>query len=311
MRFLVTGASGLLGINVASQAAKQHLTLGIVHSHPLYGAPFDTQVADLTEAGALERIFDDFDPDVVIHTAALAYPEKCEEQPELTFRLNAELPERLAALTAERGGRLLHISTDAVFDGARSGYREEDEPHPRNVYARAKLEAERRVLAANHEALIARVVFYGWSLAGKRSLAEWFFNNLSAGNPVRGFTDAFFCPLEAGDLAGVLLRMVEQGLMGIYHTVSSECISKYEFGVRLARLFGLDERLISPASVADSGLKAARSANLSLCSEKLAAALGEPLPGQNPGLEKFYRQYLEKVPQQIQSLAYPRPSLID
>ncbi len=311
MRFLVTGASGLLGLNIASQAALQHPTLGVVHTHPLYGAPFDCEVADLARAGAPERILTCFNPDVIIHTAALAYPERCEDQPELTQAVNVALPERLAGLAAERSIRFVHISSDAVFDGVRGGYREEDATNPRNVYARSKREAECRVLAANPESLVARVVFYGWSLNGKRSLAEWFYNNLAAGKPVRGFTDAFFCPLEAGDLAALILRMVEAGLTGIYHVVSPECISKYEFGIRIARLFGFDERLISPASVADSGLKASRPANLSLRNDKLVAALKVKIPDQQAGLEKFYRQSLEGYPARIMDMAFPRPSVLD
>ena len=81
---------------------------------------------------------------------------------------------------------------------------------------------------------------------------------------VPGFTDIYFCPLLANDLARILLRLLALKESGLYHVVSSECLSKYEFGVRLAEKFGLDASLIAPQSVAGSGFKAARSLNLTL-----------------------------------------------
>ena len=71
-----------------------------------------------------------------------------------------------------------------------------------------------------------------------------------------GFTDVFFCPLLANDLADIFVQMLEMNLSGLYHVVSSESLSKYDFGVRLAQRFNLDSGLINPTSVAQSGLKA-------------------------------------------------------
>ncbi len=303
MRLLVTGASGLLGLPLACQAAGRHTVVGTVHAHPLAGVPFDTQVVDLTSRDEVDRLLEAVAPDAIIHTAALAFPEMCEDDLPLAERLNADLPAWVAAYAAGTGIPLLHVSTDAIFDGLRGGYREDDLPNPRNAYARTKLKGERAVAEAYPQALIVRSVFYGWSLSGRRSLAEWFFTNLSAGNPVRGFTDAFFCPLIADDLAAILLQMLESGLTGVYHVGSSEPISKYEFGRSIARLFGFTESLISPASVADSGLKASRSANLSLCCDKLVARLGLRLPAPIAGLRKFYEQYREGRAEMIRNMA--------
>ncbi|HEX9012014.1 MAG TPA: SDR family oxidoreductase, partial [Anaerolineaceae bacterium] len=215
---------------------------------------------------------------------------------------NACLPGWLAQETVRRGVRLLHVSTDAVFDGMRGNFSEEDAPNPRNTYARHKLAGERAVAEIDPGALIVRTVFYGWSLNGRRSLAEWFYNSLQAGTPVRGFTDAYFCPLHAEDLARLLLLSFDRGLSGVYHAASAEAISKFDFGVAVARLFGFDERLISPASVADSGLRASRSADLSLNTDKLAAALDIPLPGQMPGLWKFHKQKMDGTAERIRAM---------
>ena len=186
------------------------------------------------------------------------------------------------------------------------GYREDDPPNPQGVYARDKLAGERAVQAANPEAVIARVNFYGWSLSGRRSLAEFFFGKfLSAGKAVNGFTDVLFCPLVANQLGEILLEMLEKGLSGVYHALSSEHQSKYAFGVALAHRFGLDENLVTPISVAESGLVARRSPNLTMRVDKLEAALERAMPGQAEGLERLYALWAAGARELVRGMELP------
>ncbi len=311
MRILLTGASGLLGLNLALEAARDHQVSGAVHQNSLKTQAFQVIEADLLAPGAVERLLDQVQPDWVIHCAALANVDACEADPAQAQQLNSLLPEKLARHVARGGARLLHVSTDAVFDGARGGYTEQDEPNPLGVYSRTKLEGEQRVAAQDPSAIIARVNLFGWSLHGRRSLAEFFYNNLSAGKGVMGFTDVFFCPLLVNDIAGVFLEMLELGLQGLYHVVSGaergECLSKYEFGVRLAQTFELDASLIRPASIQEAmaiaGLKTARSPLLTLRTDKLTAALGHPTPDTTGGIRRLYDLYRQGYPQMLRSLS--------
>jgi dTDP-4-dehydrorhamnose reductase len=198
--------------------------------------------------------------------------------------------------------KIVQISTDSVFDGIKSDlYTEEDVPNPLSLYAETKLQGEQAVLSANPDAIVARVNFYGFSLNGKRSLAEFFVNNLSAGERIKGFTDLTFNPTFVGDLADLLLRMLAKDLRGLYHTVSADVMSKYSFGVMLARRFGWDESLISSESVDRSGLTARRAHNLGLSVHKLFTALGGPIPAFSTGLDRFYSQFQQGYPQNIRS----------
>jgi dTDP-4-dehydrorhamnose reductase len=191
---------------------------------------------------------------------------------------------------------MVHVSTDAVFDGLIGGYRETDIPNPLHVYGKTKLEGEQAVTQAYPGAVIVRVNFYGWSLGGKRSLAEFFFNNLSEGRQVKGFTDVLFCPLQVNDLAEILLEMGQNRLGGLYHAASPECLSKFAFGQSIARRFGFREDMVIPVSWKDGGLVAARSPNLTLNVDKVRAALDRALPGQVEGLERFYQEYQDGLP---------------
>jgi dTDP-4-dehydrorhamnose reductase len=301
MKILVTGASGLLGLNLSLLEMGMHSIVGVDRSR-LAGTPFEIIKADLLDPEVEHRILDKVKPDAVIHTAALANLDACEEQPETARLLNAELPGELAAACARRGIAMMHISTDAVFDGTKDGvYTEEDATNPQGTYARTKLQGEQNVLSANPGAVVVRVNFFGWSLGGMRSLPEFFINNLSAGKRADGFTDVFFCPLFVGDLAEILIKMLTKRLNGIYHVVGSESLSKYDFGVAIARRFGFDESLIVPVSVEESGLKARRSHNLRLSVHKLSTVLDEQIPVFSTGLDRFYAQYRQGYPQKLRS----------
>ncbi len=303
MRILITGASGLLGLNLALETAEEHVVYGTAKDHLLNTRAFTVLPGDLLAPGAVDQVLDQAQPDWVIHCAALANIDACEADPVLARKVNTELPAELATYVARGGARLVHISTDSVFDGRRGDYSEDDAPNPLSVYARTKLDGERVVLQANPDAVVARVNLFGWSISGRRSLGEFFVRNLQAGNPVNGFTDVFFCPLLANDLAHLLVKMLKLNLSGLYHVVSPECLSKYEFGLRVAGKFGLDASLITPTTVERGGLLAARSPNLTLLTDKLAHSLREPLPTVSEGVERFYLQYLDGYPERIRRMA--------
>ncbi len=302
MRILITGASGLLGLNLALETTRRHTVFGTVSQHVVKTDAFTVIQTNLLVPGAVEHLIETAQPDWVIHCAALANLDACEADPLLAQQLNTDLPRTLANHVARSGARLVHVSTDSVFDGLRGDYREEDIPIPVGVYSRTKLNGELAVAEADPSAIIARVNLFGWSLYGDRSLAEFFFNNLSQGKPVMGFTDVCFCPLLVNDLAELFTRMLEKGLSGIYHVVSSESLSKYDFGIRLAHRFDLDTSLINPTSVTLSGLRAARSPNLSLRTDKLSGALGESLPMISTGLDKLFTLYQQGYPHMLRSL---------
>jgi dTDP-4-dehydrorhamnose reductase len=300
-RLLVTGVSGLLGINLALRESAHRDVVGVINSHSLVDAPFLTKPFNLTAPGAIDRMLDEIKPGAVIHCAAMADIDACEKQPEKAAVINTRVPGILAQACSVRNIRLVHISTDAVFDGQCGDYVETDIPNPLSVYARTKLDGEKAVLDAFPKAVVARVNFYGWSLTGKRSLAEFFYNNLSEGKPVNGFTDVQFCPLFVNHLADLLLQLLDSGHSGLFHVVSPVSLSKYEFGCRIAEAFGLDKNLIKPVSVMDGGLTARRSPNLTLNTGKLSKALQSALPGVEEGIKEFAVQMKEGFPQRLKN----------
>ena len=304
MRLLVTGATGLLGLNLSLVASKQgHSVTGLAHSRRLQGVPFDFMSLDLLNIGDALKAIKSVRPEAIIHCAAIANMDTARNKPDMTLQLNGEIPGVLADAADRWGIRFLHISTDAVFDGQKGGYVESDPTNPLSIYACTKIAGERAVLDANQNAIIARVVFFGWSLSGSRSLSEFFYNHLKVEEPVKGFTDTFFSPLYVEDLASILVEMVETDLTGLFHVVSPEKLSKYDFGLRIATRFGFDPGLVEPVRGGDINRGASRSLNLHLRPDKVQGALGYDLPSVDEGINRLYQRWQEGYPNFLKSLA--------
>ena len=304
-RLLVTGASGLLGMNLSLQLLQKYSITGIFNQKVLNNAPFEMVQRDFFAENAVDEVIRTTSPDVIVHCAAMANIDSCEKNPDLARRINGEIPGELADRAKKLGIQMIHISTDAVFDGidcGKDGYKEDDRTNPNNVYARTKLLGERSVQEQNPDALVVRVNFFGWSASQTRSLGELFYHNLVQKKPMMGFTDVFFCTLYVQNLVDILDQMLEKQASGLYHVFSSDYQSKYSFGISIAERFGMDAGLISPVSWKEGGLAAKRSPNLIMNTDKLRNLFGAALPTQKECLERFYQSFVAGLPEKIRIL---------
>jgi dTDP-4-dehydrorhamnose reductase len=301
---LITGASGLLGGNMALLAGQQgKKVLALYHGNPLVMPEAVSVRLDLEDEDGLQRLFREHPIQSVIHCAAMTNVDYCESHHAEAERINAVVPGRLATLAREAGAQMLHVSTDQVFDGQRGSYTEESPTAPINVYGRTKLEGEQSVLSELPSALVIRTNMYGWNTTEKYSLGEWVLSSLEAGKSIPGFRDVVFTPLLVNDLCGLMLKMLRQGLEGIWHLGGSEAISKYAFARKLAKVFGLDADLVWAASIDDVGLAAPRPLDMSLRSDKAARRLEVALPDVKSGLERFQSLRDEGYVKTLKSLA--------
>src|SRR6185369_12928944 len=145
MKLLIIGASGLLGINLAMEAMREHEVIGVDRGK-LQSSPFPVIKTNFYNSRAFDSALDSTQPDWVINCAALANLEECERHPDQAKILNTDLPRELAEACAKRNIKFIHLSTDAVFDGTKEDtYTEEDEPNPQGVYSQTKLDSEHAV----------------------------------------------------------------------------------------------------------------------------------------------------------------------
>ncbi len=288
-KLLITGVSGLLGSNLAYYSREKFDVLGIYHTHDFMPSWVRTERADLTLSSECRRLVRSFSPDICIHCAALADIDRCEKERALAYQVNFEATCSLAQEMAGIAGKFVFISTDAVYGGGSVEISEEQPVRPLNYYAETKVRAEVEAVRCPG-ALIVRTSFLGWNLgAGKASLAEWAFNELSAGRKIHGFTDVITSSMYTLDFADVLERALEKDLSGIYNFSALGSMSKDGVVRTVARLFGFNEELIESVSLDQSSLKARRSKGLNLSPVKLSRALGVQLPTVAQGIENFYR----------------------
>jgi dTDP-4-dehydrorhamnose reductase len=289
-RLLITGASGLLGANLLLTARASHQLIAVSHRHRLHLDGAKCIQADLAQPETARELIRMHRPQAIVHCAALTDVDVCEEHPDRAERLNAEAPGWLAEACAATGTRLIHISTDAVFDGERGNYSEGDVPRPVNAYGASKLRGEQAVLSANPSALVIRTNIFGWNSQPKLSLSEWFLDRLRRGERCTGFTDVSVSPLAADDLAARILQLLSMPVTGVLHVAGGEAITKYEFGRRVADAFGLSPDLVVPGSVDASPLRARRPHRLTLDVGSAETALGAPLPRLEPSLRRWREQ---------------------
>ncbi len=270
------GSGGFLGSEVSrtlSDDASVRLTL---HARRLAKDTARVVVADLVDPGDVGDLLDDLRPDLVVNCVALADVDACEQDPELADLLNHHLPARLAAWTARSRSRLVHVSTDAVFDGTDGPYESDATPSPINIYGHSKRAGEDAVCASDPNALVVRTNIVGWSPTGTRSLLEHFVGRLSRGEPAPGWIDVWFRPLPVHWFWPGCERALAAGARGIVQLTGPELLSKYAFGRRVAAAFDLDPDLVLPVEGLSDAARATRPPHLDLVPSRLGGALLTP-----------------------------------
>ncbi len=227
-RLLLTGGSGFLGSQLMDAAKDRFETFATFFSHPFAGG----LRLDVRDAEAVQAVFETVRPDVVVHTA---YDKSRDGWQRVISAGSANV----AQAARQIGARLVHLSTDVVFSGERGWYREEDVPDPVTDYGKLKCEAERRVTTHAPNALLVRTsLIYG--LDGTDSHSKFVVDGLRSGTPVRLFTDEYRCPIYVDDLMNALLELIVCDMRGPLHVAGPKRVSRYEFGVLLARFHGHD-----------------------------------------------------------------------
>ena len=279
MKLVVTGASGFLGREVCLAALRRgHEVLALGGSRaPTIPGVKQARAFDLCSEAALEALILEEFPHAVVHCAALPTIETCLAEPAKAKALNAEVPKKLAQLCFHLGAKLVHLSTDTVFDGVAGNYQPTDKPAPLNLYGETKAAAEVEVLryGREHAAVLRTSPIIGNSVTGDRGLHERLFASWKEGRPSSLFTDEIRQPVEVSNLADVTIELCERpNLSGLFHWAGTEAMSRHEIGLRIARHFGLNsETLVRPLSRADVPAAASRPRDLSLRLHPLAGKL--------------------------------------
>lgn len=263
MRVLICGSNGLLGQRLALMLSSntEYEVLNTSHhrsfvfDHQL----FDYTQLDITRKSDVKSLVSSFQPDVIINAASATNVDSCETHREEAWKVNVVGVENLLEAARKSGIKLIHVSTDYVFDGKHGPYKEDDQPNPINYYGKTKLAAENAIRMSDAPwAIVRTIVLYGTGISVKQNFALWVINSLKLGQQIRCVDDQISSPTYVSDLAFALVRIFELGRTGLYHVCGSEQLSRYDFALRAAEIFGLDKNLITRAKSADLKQPAAR-----------------------------------------------------
>jgi dTDP-4-dehydrorhamnose reductase len=268
MKILLTGASGLLGNAYAEAAIRRgHKVIALYNTtEPIargieQSIQLDAQALDKITALALEIW-----PDTIVNCAAISSPSEVDADAKLAEKINVALPRHLSQLSTHLGARLLHVSTDMVFDGhSAEPYRSTDMPCPTNLYGQTKLMAERAVLEHNPEdPVVLRIpILMGNSINGQRSAHEQLLAAVARGEQPKLFCDEIRQPCSASNVAEVLLELTERrDLHGIFHWAGAETMSRFEMGQRILQHFNLPLNSVQSVCKNDNPEFANRPSNL-------------------------------------------------
>jgi dTDP-4-dehydrorhamnose reductase len=269
MRLLLTGASGQLGAYLLREGLRRGVTITAWSGHrpaDLFGCPL--RPVDLTDADAVAAAFREARPDAVIHAAAMAGVADCHRDPARAEDINRGGSARIAELAVQSRARVVHVSTDMVFDGERSDYREEDAVAPLSVYGRTKEEAERAVLAHLRTVVVRVSLLFGPTLGERRTFFDEQMAALNAGRPLTLFHDEWRTPLSLLAAARGLLDVAQSDVAGLLHMGGPERLSRLDMGHRLAAFLGRDPVGIVSASRLSAPAVEPRPRDLSLDSSR-------------------------------------------
>lgn len=288
----------MLGSNLAWAYKDRYSVLGLYHRHRVRIPGVETAGVDLLDRSALQKCCQEFQPDILIHCAALANVDLCEQNKSEAEKINVGGTQNVTAGLAGLPTQLIYISTDSVFDGEKGNYTEMDLVHPINHYGWTKYQGEQAALQ-REGTLVLRTTIFGWNIQDKESLSEWVLHQLMQKERVTGFQDIFFSAIYTLELAKLMEILWQKKMSGLFHATSSTSLSKYDFAVKLAEVFHLDSAGIEPSFAEAAALKARRGKKNSLCTEKLEKVLGEKPPALEASIRKLYQDYQKGLPQKL------------
>tara|TARA_B100001175_G_scaffold317817_1_gene336698 strand:- start:3789 stop:4667 length:879 start_codon:yes stop_codon:yes gene_type:complete len=206
--------------------------------------------------------------DLLINCVGLTNVEECEKDPLKANYLNAEVPLILAKTCFQEKVKLIHISTDHLFNGTKELSSELDIPVPLNQYAKTKLKGDQNVANNNPDSLIIRTNFFGIGPNYKPSFSDFITNALDQGEEIELFEDVFFTPIHVNEIARIIIELLKNKEKGIFNIASDERISKYEFGLMIARIMNFSPLLIKKGSIGKREDLVKRPKDMSLSNNK-------------------------------------------
>ncbi|MBN1302407.1 MAG: dTDP-4-dehydrorhamnose reductase [Melioribacteraceae bacterium] len=276
-RVCIVGSNGMLGQKLVDYYSKSNNTelLCCSAEESSWIDNVDYMQVDITSKKSVQNSIKKFYPDFIINTAAFTNVDGCESEKELSWKVNVSGVENLIKAGNSCDSHIIHLSTDYVFDGKEGPYDETAKPNPISSYGRSKLASENLLRSKYRKATIVRTnVLYGHTKYGRPDFVNWIIDSLKQGKEIRIVTDQINNPTLINDLVQGISKIIEFGKYGIYNIGGNEFLSRYDFAIRIAEFFDLNESLIREIETKELNQPAARPLKSGLIILKAQTQLG-------------------------------------
>lgn len=209
---------------------------------------FSYRSLDIRKKDEVFQCITNFEPDIIIHAAAITQVDDCEQNKTICYSTNVDATDYILEAAEEVNSRICYISTDFVFSGEEGPYKESDHPNPVNYYGKTKELAENHIIESNLGWSILRtILLYGKAdQLNRTNFIYWVKNNLEAGKHINVVADQIRTPTYIEDLSWAILNSIERGAQGIYHISGKDILTPFQMALLVARKLELDEGLIHP-----------------------------------------------------------------
>ncbi len=275
-RILVFGANGMLGqrtVKFYSNKDDIELLGSSVEDTPVYNNA-EYVYCDLTKRDMVKNLIFDFYPDYIINAAAYTNVDRSETERESAWKLNVKAVEYLAETCRVLDSRLIHISSDYIFDGKKGPYAENSKPNPLGYYGRTKLASENALkISGSMHTIIRTNVLYG-AADSRPDFVRWVVDSIRSGKQIRIVTDQINNPTFIDDLVQAINKVIEFNKLGVYNIGGREFLSRFKFTEIIADYFNLDKSLIFPIVTSELNQPAPRPLQSGLLTLKAETELG-------------------------------------
>jgi len=248
-KVLITGGTGLLGKALVETNPGWQIICTYMGNYDIPPTKLVSYIKlDILDLDGYSGLFNNFQPDVVIHAASIGSPDFAEKNKEITWAINVDGTKNICHCCETHNARLIHISSNGIYDGDHAPYSETAQAHPINYYGETKLASEQPVkeLSLPH-AVVRPILMYGWHHPFERgNILTLALSKLKRGEPLSLYDDVYSNPLYSGSCAEAIWKMIHEDIFEDFNLAGAERHSIFSFIKRAAEIFGLDAGLLRP-----------------------------------------------------------------
>ncbi len=293
-KVLIVGCNGLLGQKASIELTPKYELCGAdLSSESIHkGIPYFKM--DITDPKTVEAVIQESEPDIIFNASAYTAVDRAEIEKKICYAVNVAGVQNLARICFMENIKLLHISTDYVFDGGKGNYNESDPATPINYYGQSKLDGEKAILDSGCEFLIGRTaVLFGYGYNIQANFVLWVLTELRNGNSIRVVDDQIGNPTIADYLAYSCRELLEKKATGLFHLAGDKPISRYDLAIAVAKEFNYIPDFITRIKTSEFKQLAKRPLNVGLNVLKVQDTYGINMFSLNGSLKKLKQTMVE------------------